>query len=387
MDFITPPFEEDNPGITVDLQAIGYGDLRDKMLPAIAAGEEGDVMMLYTDWMVATDLRQVFLDITEPAGGLAVWQEKMYAASFEIVDAPEGKVFYLPWLAGIRGACTSVNLAMIAEQDIDYNGWQTWEDVVDAGVALTQRNDEGKITRAGLSVSPYQLLWSFIYQMGGDMYDRETGTWMHATDEGEAAAQLVYNVYWGDTQTRDFELFDSEWDAINQNMIGIWTEGAFTMSILRDVSGIESDIMPTPMLADRVEDVLYPQHAACWGLSKRLVDAGDKLEGALDYALNIVSTDALLVAMDFYSGTMLSREVYADPRIGDAAYGLPSKRVAEGVWPIARLPRDHVAVHDPASEELMRALRQEVSIPEALTAMDEYLQVQEDEARERIGEY
>jgi hypothetical protein len=342
-------------------------------------------MMAYGDWVVGTDLRQVFLDITEPAGGYGVWEEMMFPAALRMFDAPEGKVFYLPWLAGIRGACTSINLAIAAEQDIDYESWQTWEDVIEAGVALTQRNSEGKITRAGLSVSPYQLLWSFIWQLGGNMFDSQSGKWMHDSDEGEEAAQIIYDVYSGDKQTRDWELFDSEWDAISQNLIGIWTEGAFTMSILKDVAGVDSYIQATPMLANRVEDVLFPQHGACWGLSKRLVDDQDKLKAALDYALLIVSPDALLQALEFYSGVVMSQDVYADPRIGDVAFGTASKRVAEGMWPIARFTLDHVANHGPAAEEFTRALRGEISIPEALVLMDTYLQEQEDAARERIG--
>ncbi|RIK43100.1 MAG: hypothetical protein DCC55_06855, partial [Chloroflexi bacterium] len=59
-------------------------------------------------------------------------------------------------------------------------------------------------------------------------------------------------------------------------------------------------------------------------------------------------------------------------------------RIAEGMWPVARFPGDHVANHGPASTEFERALRQEISITEALANIDAYLQEQEDQARERI---
>jgi hypothetical protein len=62
-----------------------------------------------------------------------------------------------------------------------------------------------------------------------------------------------------------------------------------------------------------------------------------------------------------------------------------SKRIAEGMWPVARYPQDRVANHAPASTELDKAMRQEISIQEALVNMDTYLQEQENEARERIG--
>jgi hypothetical protein len=81
----------------------------------------------------------------------------------------------------------------------------------------------------------------------------------------------------------------------------------------------------------------------------------------------------------------MTKTVYEDPRINDVKYGLLSKRVAEGMWPVARYTQDHVANHGPAGTELDRAMRQEISISEALTNMDAYLQEQEDAARERIG--
>ncbi|MCB0182403.1 MAG: hypothetical protein KDI62_29530, partial [Anaerolineae bacterium] len=77
--------------------------------------------------------------------------------------------------------------------------------------------------------------------------------------------------------------------------------------------------------------------------------------------------------------------VYEDPRINDVKYGNMSKRIAEGMWPIAKYPGDHVANQGPASTELERAFRQEISIPEALANMDAYLQDQENQARERIA--
>ena len=93
-----------NPNVTVDLQPIAYSDLFAKLLPAIASGTEGDVMMMYTDWLVGTDPTQVFLELTDIAGGAQALEEAMWPAAFSALDVPEGKILYLPWLAGIRGA-------------------------------------------------------------------------------------------------------------------------------------------------------------------------------------------------------------------------------------------------------------------------------------------
>ena len=127
MGWVKPEFEKDFPDVAVDLQAIGYGDLLTKMLPSIASGTEGDVMMMYTDWVVATDITRVFLDITDAAGGSAALEEKMWPAAFQAVEVPGNKVYYLPWLAGIRGAAMTVNMDHTdAEAGIDYLNFRTF---------------------------------------------------------------------------------------------------------------------------------------------------------------------------------------------------------------------------------------------------------------------
>lgn len=377
---------QSNPEVNIDLQPIGYADLFAKLLPAIAAGTEGDVLMMYTDWVVGTDVTQVFLELTDLAGGASVLEESMWPAAFGVLDAPGGKVFYLPWLAGIRGGAMTVNQDQMAEQNIDYLNFQTFEEVIEAGKALTQKTADGKISRSGYSPrsSQYQLLWSFIWQMGGDFFDRETGKWSHSTEIGEQAAQMIYDIYWTH-QTCDFELFTSEFEAVSQKLVSIWGDGAWTASVQTDSAQIPADNIVTPRLADKVNDVLYPQHIAGWGVSKRLADDDTKLQPAFEFAQYLVSPDSTIQAFEFYSGVCMSKAVYEDPRIEDVKFGPISKRVATEMWPIARFPGDHVANQGPAGTELERAMRKEISIKEALANMDAYLQEQEDQARQRIS--
>jgi ABC-type glycerol-3-phosphate transport system substrate-binding protein len=374
-----------HPNVTIELTPIGYQDLFAKMLPSIASGTEGDVLMMYTDWVVGTDVAQVFLDLTDVAGGSAALEEAMWATAFTALDAPAGKVFYFPWLAGIRGAALTVNQDQLAEQNIDYLNFQSYEEVIEAGKALTQKNADGKISRAGYSIrnSQWILLWNFIWQMGGEFFDRESGQWSHSTEIGEQAAQMLYDIYWTH-QTCDFDLYQNEFEAVSQKLVSIWGDGAWTCSVQTDSAQINADNIVTPQLANAANNVLYPDHIAGWGLSKRLADGGGKLDAAVDFAKFIVSPDSLIQAFDFYSGVCMTKGVYQDERISQVKYGEVSKRVAEGMWPIARFTGDHVANHAPARTELDRALRQEITITEALANMDAYLQEQEDQARERI---
>ncbi|MBX3011309.1 MAG: extracellular solute-binding protein [Caldilineaceae bacterium] len=377
---------QSNPDVNIDLQPIGYSDLFAKLLPAIAAGTEGDVMMMYTDWIVATDVSKVFLELTDLAGGASALEEAMWPAAFGALDAPGGKVFYLPWLAGIRGAALTVNTEQLAAKNIDYLNFASFEDVIEAGKALTEKTADGKISLSGYSPrsSQYPLLWSFIWQMGGEFFDRETGKWSHNSEIGMQAAQLIYDIYWSD-QTCDFELFTSEYEAVSQKLVSMWGDGAWTASVQTDSAEIPADNIVTPRLANKVNDVLYPQHIAGWGISKRLVDDSSKLQPAFEFSQYLVSPDSTIQAFDSYSGVCMTKAVYEDPRIEDVKFGPMSKRIATGMWPIAKFSGDHVANHGPASTEFERALRQEITLEEALANMDAYLQEQEDQARERIN--
>jgi ABC-type glycerol-3-phosphate transport system substrate-binding protein len=386
MNSIAPQFVEQNPNVKINLQRIGYSDLFTKLLPSIAAGTEGDVMNLYTNWVVATDITKVFLDITEPAGGAKALEEKMWPAAFTAVDAPEGKVFYVPWLAGIRGAVLTVNTEQLKEKSIDYLKFESYEDVIAAGKALTEKTADGKLSRSGYSPqsSQYVLINSLIWQLGGNHFDKQSGKWSFNSEVGAEAAQIIYDIYWKDG-TCDFELFQGEYEAVSQKLVSIWGDGAWTAGVQTDVAAIPCDNIVTPKLLSASANVQDPDHMACFGISRRLANQKEKLQPAVDWAMAITGPDATVQAFDFYSGVCMSKEVYNDSRISDVKYGEVSKRIAEGMWPIARYVQDHVADHGQAGTELNRAMRKEISIKEALTNMDTYLQEQEDSARERLG--
>ena len=149
-------------------------------------------------------------------------------------------------------------------------------------------------------------------------------------------------------------------------------------------SGVPADNIVAPLFADAVEQVMYPGHFAGWGLSKRLAGSPN-MDAAFEFANLMVSPDGFIAMLDGYSGISPSKEVYNDPMHADTKYGEMSKRVADVVWSIGRYTQDHVADFSPFNAEFDRAIRQEITIPEALANMDEYLNEQEVLARERIG--
>lgn len=377
------------PNVKVTVQSIPYQDLLAKMLPSVAAGTEGDIMLGYSDWFVATDITKLFLPLDEYMGGKAELERSLFPSTLTALDLPEGKVYYVPDSGGIRAAATTVNVAQFQEAGIDYLSFATWEDLVAAGQALTVKEGD-KIVRAGLSpvTAQLSLLKSWIWQMGGEFYDGASGTWSLATPEGEAAAQILYDLFWGASPTSSYDLvsFDNEYTGFEQGIVSADLNGAWTVGIHEQVvPELDVDGIPTPALAGAVADVFYPDPLAVVTLSRRLADDEEKRNHCVGIIKELWTPDSLIELTDIYSGILCSKDIYADPRIMETTYGPFSKRIAEATWPRARFTRDHVANQQPAQIELDRALRKEISISEALGNMDDYLNDQEKQARERIG--
>ena len=372
--------------VKVTVQPIAYGDLLAKMLPSIAAGNEADIMMGYTDWYVATDISKLFLKLDGLLGTKADLEKTLFASTLTTLDTPGDSLYYLPYLAGVRAAVTAYNTTIFQQQGIDATKLATWEDLAAAAHQLTVMSG-GKMTVAGLSPASSELsmVKNWIWQMGGEFYNAETGEWKLSTSEGEAALQRLHDLFYGPAPTSSYDLItvDNEFDSWNQGKVASQMNGAWTIGVT--VPAIKVDGIPTPLLADKVADVVYPEPIAVTTLSRRLAKDDKKREHCVGLVKELYKPDALIDVTNQYSGLLCSKALYADPRIDKTKFGPVSKRLAEATWPRARFPHDHVANPAPAATELDRALRNEISIKEALGNADKYLNDQEQQARERIG--
>jgi ABC-type glycerol-3-phosphate transport system substrate-binding protein len=372
--------------IKVTVQPIAFADLLAKMLPSIAAGNEADIMMGYTDWYVATDVSKLFLNLEGLIGTQAELEASLFPSTLQTIDMPEGSIYYVPWLAGANGVVTSYNGAMYQAAGIDPTTITTWDGLVTAGQELTQF-DGDTMSVAGLSLMTpmLTLIKNWIWQAGGEFYNGETGEWALATPEGEAALQRVVDLVNGPTPTMSYDLstIDNEYDVWLQGKIATQQMGAWTIGTAPEE--LQADGMSLPPLEDAVTDVVYPAHIGVITLSRRLDEDDARLQHCLGITRHLISADALVGVTNSYTGLICSQDVYNDPRILETKFGAISKRLAETTWPRSRWPKDHIANPMPASQELDRAARGEISVQEALGLADDYLNNQEQQARERLG--
>jgi ABC-type glycerol-3-phosphate transport system substrate-binding protein len=382
-------YVEKGNDVKVTVQPIAFADLLSKVLPSVAAGNEGDIMMGYTNFYVGTDITRLFLRLDEAMGGREKLDAIFLPASLEALDMPDGGVYYMPSGAGLNGAAVTVNPQLFTEAGIDYKSFATWEDLLGAAQQLTVVEGD-KITRAGLNFSGLfgspDVLKSWIWQLGGNFYDGESGTWSFASPEGEAALQKMSDVYNGASPVNSFDIITNDTDDMVQGRLASHLNGAYAISNTESLyPEFDADGFATPPLAEAVENVVYPAHMGVVTLSRRLADDDTKREHCLGIIDEMFALEYRLAQLDVYSGSMLDQRVYSSPDIANYKYGEISKSISDATFSRARYPKDHVANQDPARDELVRALRQEISITEALENADKYLNDQEKEARERIG--
>jgi ABC-type glycerol-3-phosphate transport system substrate-binding protein len=372
--------------VKVTVQPIAFADLLAKMLPSIAAGNEADIMMGYTDWYVATDVSQLFLNLEGLIGTQAELESSLFPETLQTIDMPEGSIYYIPWLAGANGVITGYNGAIWAEKGLDPTSITTWDELVSAGQELTVM-DGDTMTMSGLSLMTpmLTLIKNWIWQMGGEFYNGETGEWSLNSEAGQASLQKIVDAATGPNPTMSYDLstIDNEYDVWLQGKIATQQMGAWTIGTAPDE--LQANGMSLPPLADAATDVVYPAHIGVITLSRRLADDDAKLQHCLGIAKQMISADALLDVTNSYTGLLCVQDVYNDPRIEDTRFGAISKRLAETTWPRSRWPKDHIANPAPAGQELDRAVRGELTVSEALSLADEYLNTQEQEARERLG--
>ena len=343
-------------------------------------------MMGYTDWYVATDVSKLFLKLDGLLGTQAEMESSLFPSTLTTLDMPEGSVYYVPYLAGVRSAVTAFNGGLYEAAGIDATTLATWEDMVAAGQQLTVM-DGDTMTVAGLSPvsSALSMIKNWVWQVGGEFYNSESGEWKFSTPEGEAALQRLIDLGSGEKPTISYDLvtIDNEFDTWNQGKVATQMNGAWTIGV--SLPEVKADGIPTPMLADMTNDVVYPEHIAVITLSRRLADDDAKLQHCIGIAKELVKADSLIEITNSYTGLLCSKALYDDPRIADTTYGPVSKRLAEATWSRAKFPRDHVANQAPAGVEIDRAMRGEISLQDALGNADKYLNDQEEQARERIG--
>lgn len=162
---IAAGFEEQNPGIKIDVQAIPWSNAYDKLLTGIAARRLPDLAQMGTTWMAGFGAMGVFEELTPYIkNSTVVSKEKFFEASWQTASMQNG-IYGIPWYVDVRVMFYRTDLL----KEVGYEkAPDNWEELYDASKKLAER--EGKYG-ISLMTNEVQQFLPFVWQNGGKILD------------------------------------------------------------------------------------------------------------------------------------------------------------------------------------------------------------------------
>ena len=192
-------FEEQNEGVTVDVQFVPWANAHDQFVTAIGGGQVPDVAEMGTTWTPEFAELGAFAPVDVSAGG-------DYVESLVTSATVDDETYGYPWYAGARSLIYRTDVF----EDLGLEPPETWEDVLTAGDAIAESGDIDPIYVAGDDVHVQAPL---VWQAGGELAVQED-TWTAQVDsEAGREAFAFYK-----------ELWDKGWSpegAVNWNSVDV----------------------------------------------------------------------------------------------------------------------------------------------------------------------
>ena len=343
--------EAQQPNVTVDVTPLPYDQLLQKVLPSVAAGNEADIMMVYSSWLVASDIESLFAPVAPGLMSVADAQSLFYPEA--LTEGVRGEnLYYLPFLNGMGGSTFTYNVDHLEEAGIDPGSIQTWDDLVAASKELV-RWDGDNLARAGFAFSPYiASMWvTGIDQMGGSYYDAETGKFNLTSDEAKATLQMINDlltVHKVDDITKEAPSHANMTgygaaDGFGQGLASITNFGSWIVSGYENsVPDFRAGVMPMPYMADTTDETIELSHNAVHVLSRRLLEDPDKAAAATFLLGQFADAANFFPLVDAYGGSVIIPSVAEAPGITDRNWGSIQQQYDQSVWPRAKFEEHHV---------------------------------------------
>lgn len=376
--------EELNPDWDFVVRPLPWGDLTTKLVTAAAAGTEGDGFASYTYlWrQVATS------ELLLPLSPLISRQELEAIVYPEVLGELQEvgqELYFIPILSGFDAGCVTINTEHF-EPGTDFDAVGTWEELVDLAVGATQLDDDGNMLRQGFlpgGSGGFSLAAQFCLSQGASFYNKDQRRFDLTIPEMEYAATEIwklYNVY----NCADLEFQLGTQDLFGSRLVAMNNAGAYTLSGYEasQPDMVMEQIITPPLAMIEPEDQRFWQNAL-FGLSmsRRLArDVGKMAVGAA--ALEIfLKPESLLMFLDFYSGGVCSPGVYESPNLANYKYGELTKDYGERLWRRMVIVGNIIQEpYDIITAEMQRAIRNEATVTEALTSLNDQLNQLEAEA-------
>lgn len=192
-DKLLPQFYEKYPDVTVKVDYTTYSKLNEKLTTSIVSGLVPDVMLMGVGWVEGFAEKGILADL----GQAGLTKDKL-AEDYNsaIIDAGiwDDKVYAVPIMLDTRFGVANMDLLKEAGYDAPPS---TWDELIEMSQALTVRDANGTLERAGfdlLSLDARQAFATMLYSSDGDLFNSAATKPAFNSPEGVAALQVMVDL-------------------------------------------------------------------------------------------------------------------------------------------------------------------------------------------------
>ncbi|WP_163527052.1 sugar ABC transporter substrate-binding protein [Halobacillus ihumii] len=156
-------FEEENPDLKVDVQAIPWDRAHDKLLTAVASGNGPDVVQLGTTWVAEFAEAGALMDLSEYVEDYPSFAKENYFNGSVSTMKYDDQIVGIPWYVDTRVLYYRTDLLKEAGYE---EPPKTWEELKAAATKLADRGEEyyGLDIDRNDQITPFIFAWQNEYE-------------------------------------------------------------------------------------------------------------------------------------------------------------------------------------------------------------------------------
>lgn len=161
-------FQEDNPGVGVEVEFIPWPDAQESITNALAGGDAPDVLEVGNDQVAGWAAQGALLDITEDVGNwdaaTGIDENALEYGTFE------GVQYGVPWFSGVRTLYYRADWL----QELGHEPPETWDELLEVAEAI---EDEYDVPGFAAPTDFTNGIASFIWSNGGEIAEQNGDAW------------------------------------------------------------------------------------------------------------------------------------------------------------------------------------------------------------------
>ena len=324
--------ETAQPNITITLTPLPYEQLLAQILPSVAAGEEPELMNVYSSWLVGSDIESLFTPVAPEIMTTEEAEALFYSAA--LGEGLRGEsLYYLPFLNGMGGSTFTYNPAHLEEKGIDPAS------IVDVAGPRRRRQGAGRLGGRRAQALGHRVQPLHLVGLG----DRHPPAGRFVLRSGERASSTSPAL----RRSRRIKLIDdllkvhrvddilkaapSHADmnsayggpgGFPQGLAAITNFGSWIVSSDDPTAnpGLEAGVFAMPKMGDATEEIEL-SHNAVHVLSRKLLEDDAKRAAARFFISQFADPALFLPLTDIYGGSVIIPSVAEDPAVLERRWG------------------------------------------------------------------